>query len=998
PAGSVKRGDFKTCEQAGFCKRLRGRSDRARSPEYAAGWKSPYVLEALPEWAEETNTLHVRLANELVPGIAFGLNLTVLAESEGSLRIKLDELAGLRQRYNEADKWTLLGQPKLLTSKHISIDIGQHQTLLTWPGNIAREYQCRLHYRPFKIDLLRDGQPHIILNQRGLFTMEHFRAKPQTNDEGLLIQEPADPAVLSTPDDLYPGFKDTSEEGMWEESFGGRTDTKPKGPESLALDITFPGYSHVYGIPEHASPLSLKTTRGSPEGTSPAAYTDPYRLWNLDVFEYEADSEMALYGAIPLMKAHRAGSTVGVFWLNAAETWVDVEKAETSPEVVEAWKGRTEASAAGADADEGPTGTSTQTYWMSESGILDLFVFLGPSSAEIFASFAALVGTTLLPPYFSIAYHQCRWNYVSQDDLLSVLHNFDTFDIPLDVIWLDIEYAEEHKYFIWDKRHFPEPLKMINQLEATGRKLVTIVDPHIKRTQDLYVYKEAVELNVLSKLPDGSEYEGWCWTGSSSWVDYFDPRSWDWWAGLFKFDKYKESTINVHNWLDMNEPSVFNAPEITMPRDNIHHGGWEHRDLHNLNGMASHNQSARGLRERTDPPMRGFVLSRSFFAGSQRYGAIWQGDNMGTWPHLAVSIPMLLSNSIAGMAFNGADVGGFFGNPSPELLVRWYQAGAFFPFFRAHAHIDTKRREPYLFDEPVRGQIVDMIKLRYSLLPSWYTLFFENTLTGAPMTTPQYVMFPKDEAGFAVDDQFYLGSTGLLVKPITQEGLTSTDVYIADDQPYYNYFTSDMFLVDQGKHASRTFTFPAPLGTVPLFQRGGYIVTRRDLIRRAAPLMWKDPITLVVALDKEGHATGTLYLDDGESFNHERGQFLYKRFSIKKENSGSFTLSSSDAVAQTLKSTHEALRSTLAQYQPDNDWIKKISSVDIDKVIILGLPARPTCVKVSGRKDGLPYEYSTGLASTVTSAKMTGLGKRASVLEIKNAAAKVVDDWSIEVG
>jgi alpha 1,3-glucosidase len=171
-------------------------------------------------------------------------------------------------------------------------------------------------------------------------------------------------------------------------------------------------------------------------------------------------------------------------------------------------------------------------------------------------------------------------------------------------------------------------------------QLVTIVDPHIKRTQDLYVYKEAVERNVLCKLPDGSEYEGWCWTGSSSWVDYFDPRSWDWWAGLFKFDKYKESTVNVHNWLgpsfitliitllslrltfveifhcllDMNEaslrfnvliffffsikeslfslskltqPSVFNAPEITMPRDNVHYGGWEHRDLHNLNGMAT---------------------------------------------------------------------------------------------------------------------------------------------------------------------------------------------------------------------------------------------------------------------------------------------------------------------------------------------------------------------------------------------------------------------------
>jgi alpha 1,3-glucosidase len=254
-----------------------------------------------------------------------------------------------------------------------------------------------------------------------------------------------------------------------------------KGPESLALDITFPGYSHVFGIPEHASPLSLKTTRGSPDNATKDAYTDPYRLWNLDVFEYEADSEMALYGAIPLMKAHRAGSTVGVFWLNAAETWIDVEKRETKREIVEAWKTGGASSQKGSNdggvTDKGPTGTSTETYWMSESGILDLFVFLGPSSAEIFASFGSLVGTTILPPYFSIGYHQCRWNYVSQEDLLGVVQNFDKFDIPLDVMWLDIEYAEEHKYFIWDKRNFPQPLKMINELEATGRKVCTFYQP-----------------------------------------------------------------------------------------------------------------------------------------------------------------------------------------------------------------------------------------------------------------------------------------------------------------------------------------------------------------------------------------------------------------------------------------------------------------------------------------------------------------------------------------
>lgn len=183
---------------------------------------------------------------------------------------------------------------------------------------------------------------------------------------------------------------------------------------------------------------------------------------------------MALYGAIPFMKAHRAGSTVGVFWLNAAETWIDVEKKPTPAQVSQSWKQQSQQKSKPVKEDEddqGPNEISTTTHWMSETGILDLFIFLGPSSKQIFSSFGSLVGTTIMPPYFSIAHHQCRWNYVSQEDLLTVIESFDHHDIPVDVIWLDIEYAAEHKYFVWDKKAFPEPLKMIEELEATGRKV-----------------------------------------------------------------------------------------------------------------------------------------------------------------------------------------------------------------------------------------------------------------------------------------------------------------------------------------------------------------------------------------------------------------------------------------------------------------------------------------------------------------------------------------------
>lgn len=211
------------------------------------------------------------------------------------------------------------------------------------------------------------------------------------------------------------------------------------GPESLSVDIEFPQHGHVYGIPQHATSLSLPTTTGDDP-----FYSDPFRLYNADVFEYLASSTMSLYGSIPLMHAHSADSTVGVFHAVASETWIDISH---------------------------PTPKSTNTHWMSESGILDLFLLPGPTPEEIFKQYAALTGAAPLPAHWALAYHQCRWNYVSSDDIRTVAKRFDEEDIPVDVFWLDIEYAEEHKYFIWDQKTFPDPVEMTNDVAAIGRKV-----------------------------------------------------------------------------------------------------------------------------------------------------------------------------------------------------------------------------------------------------------------------------------------------------------------------------------------------------------------------------------------------------------------------------------------------------------------------------------------------------------------------------------------------
>ena len=630
------------------------------------------------------------------------------------------------------------------------------------------------------------------------------------------------------------------------------------------------------------------------------AYSEPYRLYNADVFEYELDSPMTLYGAIPFMQAHRKGSTVGVFWLNAAETWVDIIKSTAV------------ANPASLGVKDRKT---TQTHWISESGILDVFVFLGPSPQDVVGAYGQLTGYTQLPQSFSIAYHQCRWNYVSDQDVIDVDKKFDKHKIPYDVIWLDIEYTDEKKYFTFGPLTFPNPKKMGEHLAKRDRKLVTIIDPHIKNTNDYPIVDELKSKDLAVHNKEGVTYEGWCWPGSSHWVDCFNPAAIAWWKGLFKYDKFVGTLPNTFIWNDMNEPSVFNGPETTMPKDNLHFGNWEHRDVHNIYGLTFHNATYQALLERKKGELRRpFVLTRSFFPGSQRVGAMWTGDNLAEWSHLGAAFPMILNQGISGFPFAGADVGGFFGNPSKELLTRWYQAGAFYPFFRGHAHVDTRRREPYIPGDPYTGIITRAIRLRYSLLPAWYTAFHAASVNGTPILQPNFYVHPDDEKGFAIDDQAYLSGTGLLIKPVVKEGAELVDIYLADDQPYYDYFDYTSY---QGPG---TRTIKAPLEKIPLLMRGGHIIPRRDRPRRSSGLMKSDPITLVIVLGKDGNAEGSLYLDDGETFDFEAGAYIHRRFTYS---SATHSLSSED----------------LSTKGPKTDkYLKSISKIRVEKILVIGAP------------------------------------------------------------
>ena len=518
------------------------------------------------------------------------------------------------------------------------------------------------------------------------------------------------------------------------------TDTMPYGHQAFSVDFTFPGAHKLYGLPTHTTAMALPPTT-----TADRSLRDPYRLYNSDVFGYDVNDTFPLYAAVPFAYAHqsrRGGETTGIFLHNGADTYVDVAYL-TEEEV----------------AVPGMIGTPTpmpSTQWVVEAGCLDFFLLTEESPHALLDTYYTLTGRPVLPPKWSLGYHQCRWHLdESADNVTQIDANFDRADMPLDVIWVDIEHTDGKKYTTWDHSRFPDPQGLQDALAGHHRRMVAIVDPHLKVEETFDLYREARDRQLLVRDRDGHEFQGACWPGNSAYPDWTDPTTRAWWSDRMQYDAYQGSTPSLFIWNDMNEPSVFDGPEISLDRDARHLNGQEHRELHNVFGFFYHMATVQGIQRRGEEERdrggvpgggrgtrssskstkmglglgtRPFVLSRAGFAGSQRLGPLWTGDNQAGWSHLASSVPQLLTLSTAGLPWVGADVGGFFGNPEPELLERWYQLGCYYPFFRGHSNCETKRREPYLLPEPARSRVRTALRWRYHLLPYLYTQTWRSTL------------------------------------------------------------------------------------------------------------------------------------------------------------------------------------------------------------------------------------------------------------------------------
>jgi mannosyl-oligosaccharide alpha-1,3-glucosidase len=904
PASAAEWSKMKTCNDLGFCRRHRA---RAPAPAYSVVADSV----RLAPWDGGAIAL---------TGMLDGpsrIMFAITALPDGMYRLVVDDAdKPLHVRHVVRDVIMESAAPLSLNAdEHLVVTANRAE--LASGGSTGNGLKVVVTYSPFMVEVVSGGPSPFTLisvNSQSLLRFEIHRVKPTPDppshpspspsavlDQSAAVEKDADPA--STPSstltvdyevadfnegedfhgleeepDLYDengesysgqdlddetlaikstsvgsaarALTDVEGDGLWEEPFGSHSDPKVRGPESIGADITFPFADHLYGIPERTERVSLPHT----VGLDRSIRSEPYRLYNLDVFEFELHKTLGLYGAVPLLIGRNSGQSAAILWLNAAETFVDVF--------------------------ENQTDSGRSSHWFSETGRIDIFLIPGPTLSEVFRQYRTLTGPSSMPQRFSLGYHQCRWNYRDDADVRDVDAEFDNHSIPYDVLWLDIEHTKGKRYFTWDTEKFPDPTKMQKDLAARGRKMVTIIDPHVKRDKKYAVHTSAEANNHYVMTPEGKPFDGWCWPGSSSYYDFTSPAARAAWASRFNPTDYPHFTNTLYTWVDMNEPSVFNGPEMTMPKHMVHAGGIEHRDVHNQYGFYVQQATHEGLFQARNGKDRPFVLSRSFFAGSQRFGAIWTGDNTAAWDHLETTARMLIPLQITGMVFSGADVGGFFGNPSSELLVRWYQTGAFQPFFRGHAHLDTNRREPWLFGKDNTAIIAKAIRERYAYLPLWYTLMASNSLgfdNGPPMR-PMWWEFSEDKRLDDMEDQWMIGSS-LLVAPVLTEGAETRAVYLPGLEPWYDiYRDGDSGTEELTPSGGRVVTIRTPLSRMLVFQRGGSIVPRQERRRRSTAAMGFDPYTLVIALDSNDFATGELYMDDGKSFDYATGAYALRKF------------------------------------------------------------------------------------------------------------------------
>ncbi|MDY2627459.1 MAG: glycoside hydrolase family 31 protein [Lachnospiraceae bacterium] len=544
---------------------------------------------------------------------------------------------------------------------------------------------------------------------------------------------------------------------------------------------------------------------------------------------------------------------------------------------------------------------------------LDLYILEGESLKDIVKGFRRMIGRSYIAPKWAFGYGQSRWSYMTEDEIREVVRKHRENHIPLDSIYMDIDYMVHYKDFTVNEETFPDFPAFVEEMKQQNIHLVPIIDAGVKMEEGYDVYEEGLEKGYFCKEEDGSEFTAAVWPGLVHFPDMLNPDARKWFGHKYKV--LLDQGIDGF-WNDMNEPAIFYSKkrlaeaidqvenfrgknmdmemymEFCALTGNLSNNEEDYRSFyHNVDGKGTmvrhdkvHNlfgynmtRAAGEAFEELEPDKRILMFSRSSYTGMHRYGGIWQGDNLSWWSHIKLNMVMSVNLNMMGLVYTGADLGGFGANTTEDLLLRWLEFGIFTPLMRNHSALGTRRQEVYQFEGSMEA-MKNIIGLRYGLLPYLYSEYMKAVLRDDLYFRPLAFDYEEDDFAAKVEDQLLLGDSIMLV-PVYEQNAQGRYVYLPETMKLVKFRSlteRTEEILPAGHHyisiaLDETAVFIRPNHIIPL-SRGGESVADVDFA----------DLELLGYVTEE--ASYEWYDDDGYSKDYENPA-NYTTFTVKADGS-----------------------------------------------------------------------------------------------------------------
>ena len=435
---------------------------------------------------------------------------------------------------------------------------------------------------------------------------------------------------------------------------------------------------------------------------------------------------------------------------------------------------------------------------------------------DIIKQFRKMIGTSYVAPRWAFGYQQSRWGYKNQADIEAVVENYRKNNIPLDAVYLDIDYMERYKDFTVDNDRFPEFDKFVEKMKAQNIHLVPIIDAGVKIEDGYETYEEGIKGNYFCKEEDGNNFVAGVWPGRVHFPDFLNEKTREWFGNGYKV--LLDAGIDGF-WNDMNEPAIFYSEKhlqevfdeideykntnldidtffrmgdiVRNLSNNIndykrfYHRATQpdgeqlirHDHVHNIYGY-NMTRAASEAFKRLAPNKNILMFSRASYIGMHRYGGIWTGDNFSWWSHILLLLKMLPSLNMCGFMYIGADMGGFGGNVTEDLLKRWTALSMFVPLMRNHAAAGTRNQEMYRFNDT--KTFAKLVNIRYALIPYIYSEYIKAVKNNDMMYVPLSFEYPDDRHAVNAEDQMFVGES-IMIAPVYTQNATGRYVYLPEN-------------------------------------------------------------------------------------------------------------------------------------------------------------------------------------------------------------------------